>query len=87
MRASKPLATAQAHAEKVVEALNATSEGMRCVVQAEAKTVMCIVNAADGELSKLAGGVVQQVTAMDIPLAGWKVTMVNRNDYVVTRRF
>lgn len=61
--------------------------GMKCEAKEKSKTVLCIANAADGELSALAGGVVLQANAMDIPLSGWKLTIVNQNDYVVTRRF
>ena len=74
-------------ADKVAEALNRTDNRIKCEAKANAKTIMCLVHTSDSELSKLAVGVVLQVNAMDIPLAGWKITMVNTNDYVVTRRF
>ena len=80
-------AFANPHAEKLVEALNATSDSLTCSVKSNAKTIMCIVNAADSELDTMARGIVFQANSMDIPLAGWKITMVNRNDYVVTQRF
>lgn len=74
-------------AEKVAESLNRVDQRIECQAKANAKTIMCLVHTSDSELRKLATGVVLQVNAMDIPLAGWKVTMVNTNDYVVTRRF
>lgn len=80
--------TGAAKAELLTKTLNATADGgMTCEAKAESKTILCIVNAVDGELSKLAGGVVLIANANDIPLTGWKLTMVNLDDYVVTRRF
>ena len=81
-------ASAQAPAERFANAMNAASEGkMRCSAKNQSKTILCIVNASDGMLSKLAATVVLQANAMDIPLSGWKLSMVNMNDYVVSRRF
>ncbi len=80
--------TGAAKAELLAKTLNATADGgMTCEAKAESKTILCIVNAVDGELSKLASGVVLIANANDIPLTGWKLTMVNLDDYVVTRRF
>ena len=55
--------------------------------QSQLQTVLCVANAADGELSKLAAGIVLVVNSNDVPLSGWKLSMVNFNDHVVTRRF
>ena len=74
-------------AERVAEALNKTDERIKCEAKANAKTIMCLVHTSDSQLPKLAAGVVLRVNANDISLAGWKITMVNTNDYVVTRRF
>ena len=80
-------AFANPHAEGLVEALNATSDSVVCSVKSNSKTILCIANAADGELDQIARGVVFMANSHDIPLSGWKLTMVNRNDYVVTLPF
>ena len=60
---------------------------MHCGAKSQSKTILCIVKASDGKLSNLAAGIVFQANAMDIPLSGWKLQLVNHNDYVVSRRF
>ena len=81
-------AIAQTPAERIANAVNASGEGkMLCKAKSQSKTILCIVNASDGELSKLAAGIVFQANAADIPLSGWKLQLVNPNDYVVSRRF
>ena len=81
-------AMAQTPAERFANVMNTAGEGkMHCGAKSQSKTILCIVNASDGELRKLAGGIVFQANAMDIPLSGWKLQLVNFNDYVVSRRF
>ena len=81
-------AMAQTPAERSANVMNTAGEGkMHCGAKSQSKTILCIVNASDGELSKLAGGIVLQANAMDVPLSGWKLQLVNFNDYVVSRRF
>ena len=81
-------ASAQAPAERFANAMNAAGDGkVLCSAKNQSKTILCIVNASDNELSKIVAGAVFQANAMDIPLSGWKLTMVNRNDYVVSRHF
>ncbi len=60
---------------------------MLCGAKSQSKTILCMVNASDGELSNLAAGIIFQANAMDIPLSGWKLQLVNPKDYVVSRRF
>ena len=81
-------AFANTHAQNLVDVLNAAApDSLTCSVKSKSKTIMCIVNVDAGELDKVAHYVVFQANSMDIPLAGWKITMVNPDDYVVTRRF
>ena len=75
-------------AAKVADAFEqAAGGGATCSPRYNSRTIMCIVNASDREADKIARGMVLIVSAYDVNLSGWKLTLVTLNDYVVTQRF
>lgn len=73
-------------ADAIVSAAN-DMKGVHCGVKPASRTILCIVNATDRVTEQFAGTMVLSARANDMPLRGWKVTITNLNDWVVTRDF
>lgn len=58
-----------------------------CEAKRESKTVLCIMNASEGEARKMVKGIVLMVNASNIQMTDWKLTLVTPDDYVISQRF
>ena len=75
-------------AKTIAQLIQSVLEGKAvCEAKQASKTILCIVNASDVEADKLVTGIVHLTNAQDVPITGWKLTLVTPNDYVVSRRF
>ena len=74
------------YAEAISQSIKRAADGAaRCRVLSLTKTISCIVNkhTTPDELDQMAQGIVFTVRMQDIPMDGWRLTLVSADDDVV----